>query len=1130
MARYFLRTLAYYPRLTDSEGEVELARFSKQLAILIYLAARPGGRAAREELASMLWESSTDADARRSLRQIVYELRRSTDQQLVTGEQVLTLDRDRLEFDVDLFRRHLAAGRGEAALALYEGDFLAHVGLSGARDFEEWTDGVRRQLAAERRQLLRSLTTGASDAGDWGRAAHWAELLIEADTNDLKSRFKLIELLALAGDVVRAGAAAEEARNLAREIEGRLAPAVETSIQRALAPTVAPERRQPGFPRHPEMVGRSKEFRTVVNIWKRATEGQGGAVLITGEAGIGKTRLAAELERRLRGDRALVLRTSCYALEQSDPLAPFLDLLAEGHAAPGLSGASGSALATLAPFVPELADRFKGAVTPRSLPIPPQALAVSLVEAFAAIAEDAPLVLVVDQLHWSSPATIEFAHRLARRAASCRMLLLLEARDFGGPADTMQALRDFERAEAVRAINLEPLDITDVEQLMGSIAGLPEGPTASDFTRRLTERTAGIPLFVLEALKALYDAGRVAVDGGSWVLSEELLNASRPLPVPESAGAILKSRLEMIGTGPLAVLAALAVRARQTTGAELVQMTGLAEDEVREAIDALQRRRLVGRPEGVPAVAHDELGTAAVAALVPAELALLHGRAAALAEARASAGNPGEWAAAAQHAAAAGQVDRAALFAVRAAAAVERASGREAAGSALARLVESAPAAARPSLHSQVERVLAGRWTARRWLAEREGRFRWRVVAATAAAAALLTVGGLVLARALRSSPPPPLGGGYLAVGRGPAGGADSVEAWRLDSAFALHRVVRDSLPPGVRDGYDARAVRADFRAAAVRCTVRGATAAAVCARDLATGDTVPLAWYDVGADPVGWLPGGTAFVMLGWYLRPDGRPARGLFLADSGGSPKRVIRKDRYDYQAAYLAPAGDRLIAYRSAEDESATALLSADGADWGVIAWCPGLGGVAWARDQQRIACVSEDRRALYLGYPWPDTRPTRVVLSGAITAGPVWSPDGAYLAVLVGEPEAALYVIERTGLAEPRLAARFAGPVRLLGWATGRAEPVVRAIRLRPRSLGLAVGERRPLRVEGFDAGGARLAAAPGVHFTTGDSRVARVSDTGEVEGVRAGTTRIIGALGGAADTVSVEVRAAVARSR
>lgn len=704
MRRYALRTLTLAPALLQAEDGRECVRFSKRLAVIVYLGARPEARATREELISLLWEDSSRHDARQALRQVVLQIRRTTDPEFLRGDEVLTLRRESLEFDVDTFRRRLAQGRLEEALACYEVDFLGTVALAGAGEFEQWAEGIRRQLAAERRQLLRTLVARAVDSGRWAEGSGYAQQLIEVDSEDLEARLKLVELLALSGDAIRANATADEARRVAAAVHGdRLPPGFEEAIARVLIPASVPDRRLANaFPRHPEMVGRATEFRAVVEKWKRALEGRGGAVLISGEAGSGKTRLARELERRLLRDRALVLRTACYSIEQSNSLTPFLDLLKDAHSGPGLPGASPASLAVLAAFVPEIAARFEPAIKPRPLPIPWEALVASILDAFTAIAEQVAVAVILEDLHWAPAATVEVVHRLARRAQGARLFLLATARDAGGPPVTEDALRAVTSSGAVAALPLRPLDATDVEDLVASIARLPAGPEGKSLARQVYERSGGMPLYVLEVLKSLYDAGALRVEEGAWVIGAELRDPSRPLPVPETSEAILQGRLARLSEQPFAVFAAIAVWGRQATAADLASISGYNERDVVAALGALERQRLVGRADSLPTVAHEELAEAVLRQAPPALLRNLHARAAHLAEDRARRGEEAQWAAAARHAAAAGEVERAADNAIRLATVLAGSSGQDAAREALARLLADMP----PSLRGEVEATL----------------------------------------------------------------------------------------------------------------------------------------------------------------------------------------------------------------------------------------------------------------------------------------------------------------------------------------------------------------------------------------------------------------------------------------
>lgn len=731
MLGFSLHTLTRTPNLSRTERdegraqEKECLRFSKQLAVLIYLASRPQARASREELIGLLWENSSPHDARQALRQVVYQIRHGTGD-LLTGDQVLVLRKSAVAFDVETFRAYLAAGKLRDAYGIYENDFLADVALSGAREFEHWTEGIRQQLAAEWRQLLRSLIAEAVDGGNWTDATDYAARLIERDPYDLEPRFKIVELLGLSGDQIRARAAAEEVRRVAAEIHGERMPTfLDEAITRALEPTAIPERRQyQGFPRHPELVGRAAEFHIVVDRWKRALSGQGGGVLISGEAGIGKTRLARDLQRRFQRDRCLVLQSSCYTIEQSDALGPFLEMLREAHAAPGLSAASPACLEVVAAVIPEIGSRFRDAIAPRRGPIPQQALITSLLDAFMAIAEELPLALIVEDLHQSRATTIEFVHRVARSARATHLLVMATARDVGGGEDISRALRDLTSTGAVAEVALSPLDVADIHHFIGSIAQLPVDQTGRDLARQVYERTAGVPFHVLELLKSLYDTGELQVCDGAWVFSQRLCDQSQPLPVPESANAILEQRLQTLEKTHLEVFAALAVWEREATVQDLAHLTGYDEAIVSAGIEALQRRRLIGGGPGMPAIVHEKLGAVALRAVPQGTLCRFHVRSSELAEQAALQGPTAEWSVAALHAGAAGDADRAARNAARAAVEVDRAMGRDAALEALDTMFEGTPQAIRDELEAALSRILAKQGSAKSWLDARGRRRR----------------------------------------------------------------------------------------------------------------------------------------------------------------------------------------------------------------------------------------------------------------------------------------------------------------------------------------------------------------------------------------------------------------------
>ncbi len=1137
--RYALKTLALSPRLVAEPDGAERVHFSKQLAVIIYLAARTRAQATRDELVGLLWSGAPERDARASLRQVVYQIRQATDPAFVTGEELLKLRREDLEMDVDVFRERHAQGQLEAALAIYEHDFLASVGLGGARDFEAWAEGLRQVLAAERRQLLRALLARAADAGRWNDGARYAELLIDSDPAALEPRLKLIELLALSGDAVRARSAAADARVFAQVTEGdRLPVELEQVIGKALTPlTPGPSPAPDPLPRHPELVGRAAEFRILVEKWKLTLQGRGRAALITGEAGIGKTRLAQELIGRARADRCLVLRSAFFPIERSDPMGPFVDLLRGAATAPGLGGASPGCLAILGSVVPEIADRFAPASGPGTGggsaggAVDPQALGTALLDAFAAIAEEIPLVLAVEDLHWASPESIDFAHRLARHVHAHHILLVLTARDYGDAPGATEALRALTAGGVVREVPLGPLSTVEIGQLLASIAELPDQETGRWLSGQLARRALGVPLYVLEILKSLFDTKLLSVSGGRWDFGAGLKVGAADLPIPGNAASLLEHRLRTVGERAAAVLAAMAVWGRAASPAVLARLTGLEAGEVDRAIGVLERRRLVVREGDAVVVAHDEFAAAATRA-APVSLVLqLYGRAARLARDSARAGRPGDWMIAARFAAMAGRPDRAALDAARAGADVQRTSGRGASREMLARALEGMPSEVRGHLQVALEPVLRGRWSARRWLAERSGWPRRLRGAGAILGVAVIVLAGIFAPRLLRSAEDAPqLGGGEIAIGWGVPSHLDSVRALRVDDRYRAHFAPLESLPPGVRRGYYPRLIRSDRPVAAFSCPQPGVDALAVCERDLVTGATSTLARFEGDALPVGWLPDASALLVQRAYPSARGRFSYGVVLVDTAGRVVRTVIRDSTSLDAIFASPAGDRILAMRFREGRNEAALLTLGGSLLGILDWCSRSEVASWSPHGRRVACAHEQSRELEIGDDRPGSWPTHVRLPEAIVSGPVWSADGRYIAVTLGGRDPGVWVVDRDGIMEPRRVASFATAPRLIGWVSTMTPIALHKVRVVPDSLHLAVGESRSLAARGLGPAGEPLGVVPDVRWLSADSAIARVDEDGRVVADRPGRTFVIAAFGleRIGDTCDIAVDAAPVR--
>ena len=340
-------------------------------------------------------------------------------------------------------------------------------------------------------------------------------------------------------------------QGLIRTVHGRgyqfLAPVREQGAT-ALPAAVAP-------------VGREAELARLGELYGLAEQGRRQLVFVTGEPGIGKTTLVEAFTGEVEGRRAgLVARGQC--LEQrggSEPYLPIFDALErlcrdDGQALDLLSRLAPTWLAQL-PALVEEADRAElerralGGTTERRLR---EAAAV-----LEAVAADRPLVLVLEDLHWADPSTVDLLAWLARRATPARLLVAgtyrpADALAGGAPiADAGAELRLRGLASELRLGELGPEAVAAV---LGR--GLPGAEVPEELAQLVHRRTDGVPLFVVQLAQAWTDAGVLRPAAGRWELATGPGGAGE---VPEDLRRLLELQLERLDAADLAMLETAAV-------------------------------------------------------------------------------------------------------------------------------------------------------------------------------------------------------------------------------------------------------------------------------------------------------------------------------------------------------------------------------------------------------------------------------------------------------------------------------------------------------------------------------------------------------------------------------------------
>jgi hypothetical protein len=404
----------------------------------------------------------------------------------------------------------------------------------------------------------------------------------------------------------------------ARSLRSSVPPAVESVIMRALAKErqerfetasdmsaalVAPPpvEAMPDYSRVEESVtrnsaplaGRQREFAELKARLDALASGRGGMVLIGGEPGVGKTKLAEALllEARARGYVCTV--GHCYEMEGSPPYLPFIEQWEWSlrNVPPGrFRAVLGSGAAEFARIMPQLRQVFPDIGPPLDLPLDQQRhyLFTQFREYFARAASNVPLVALLDDLHWADESTLLLIEHLAPLLPSMRLLLVGTYRDVeldvGRPF--AKCLERLTRQRYAERIALRRMPEDDVAALLGQL-GAPDPPVG--LVRAIFAETEGNPFFVEEVFRHLQEEGRLMDSEGHWLADLRI----ETLEVPEGVRLVIGRRLERVSEACRDALTAAAVIGPKFGLRLLEEASGLDEDTLLDALEEAERAGLV---------------------------------------------------------------------------------------------------------------------------------------------------------------------------------------------------------------------------------------------------------------------------------------------------------------------------------------------------------------------------------------------------------------------------------------------------------------------------------------------------------------------------------------------------------
>ena len=340
-------------------------------------------------------------------------------------------------------------------------------------------------------------------------------------------------------------------------------------------------------------VGRESERAEARRLLDQAVAGRGGVLLLGGEPGVGKTRLAEEilLEARQRGCLALIGR--CYETEGTPPFIPWVEIverLARIVPQAAFREALGEGAPEVATLVPELRTMFPD--IPPPIELPPEQRRRYLFNSFLAFVERGaratPHVLLIDDLHWADESTLLLLQHVAQHASQMPLLIVGTYRDVDLDVQRpfAKTLEAFTRQRLAHKITLRRLPETSVGDMLEALSGQA---VPSDLVAALYRETEGNPFFVEEVFHHLSEEGQLFDGDGRWRTD---LRVDR-LNVPEGIRLVIGRRVERLSPSGRQVLTTAAVVGRNFD-LTLLEALGDAEgDALLTALEEAEAAKLI---------------------------------------------------------------------------------------------------------------------------------------------------------------------------------------------------------------------------------------------------------------------------------------------------------------------------------------------------------------------------------------------------------------------------------------------------------------------------------------------------------------------------------------------------------
>ncbi|MCU1294881.1 MAG: 6-hydroxy-D-nicotine oxidase, partial [Bryobacterales bacterium] len=567
-------------------------------SLIAYLILHSDTAQPRERLAFTLWPASRESQARTNLRQLLHNLKRALPPQCKS----LIIDHfavqwrhddscvvDTIEFQAAIADAAAARTQKEpareirslkTAAQLYEDDLLPAL-------YDDWLAPLREDYRRDVCDALHRLATMFEQQNDYAAAIPSADRLVQLDPLSEAHHQLLIRLHAANQDRASALRAYHQCmRVLRRELGVEPGPATQELFKRILkddhgagtrsqtsgSVVSSPAKPVSHLQRVRALVGRSAEWHQLTLAWQTAVEVGPQVAVISGEPGIGKTRLADELYQSCIRQGHAAARSRCYAGQGQAAYAPVAEWLRSDAVRAGWTNLRAQQLAELVRLVPEIYEQFPGLGLPKpaqqSSPLPESWQRLHFYESLnTAIAKSRkPILLFLDDMQWCDSDSFDWLSSLLTSPAATGVLVLVTVRaeETGREHPFSRFLAGLRQSGIVLEIPLEPLGAQDTAELARRESPKPlESENLADIFRA----TRGNPLFVVESVRAGLQSARVH--------------------------AVITARLAQLTAAAYELAGLASVMGRPFSVQLLEEATDWDERTVSEALDELWRRRII---------------------------------------------------------------------------------------------------------------------------------------------------------------------------------------------------------------------------------------------------------------------------------------------------------------------------------------------------------------------------------------------------------------------------------------------------------------------------------------------------------------------------------------------------------